>query len=423
MSPLPVTPVSRRHAEAFDAAVRGDADAARATASDARTAELLSLVRALRETPAPAAHPAFVTGLRERLVLAAETELAPARRAGSRAADRLAPPALPQLGGRIRPARERRLAAALTGLALVGASATMAVASQSSLPGDTLYPLKRVIEDADTTLRADGDQGTRLLQHAASRLVELQAVSDPDRDTVRTPVLESTVTTFTEQADEAAVVLLDDFAETGEVGAVDRLRVFTADSLQRLGALEPVLPAAVRPELMDAAATLLRIDAAADRACPQCAAGGIVELPSTLMSAEVLDPVPGAPEPPDAPAETTPAPTSPAPARTTPPRRSPSPSDRPTAAAEPPATAPASPKPPVDTTLPLPPAVTKPPSPAPTREGLLGGLVDGLTGGGQGTTPSTTPSTPTPTPLLPGLGGLLDDTLGGLGRTTGTLLP
>lgn len=416
MSPLPV---ARRRAEAFHDALQTGA----ATGGDARTAELLVLISALRGTTAPEARPEFVADLRGRLVLTAETELRPAEATSARSASSTRAPVA------VRPPRERRLAAALAGFALVGASTTMAVAAQSSLPGDTLYPLKRAIEDADATLRSDDGEGRRLLEHASSRLVELRQVADPGRDPVRAPVLQSTLDTFVEQAEQGSVALLEEYAETQDPRTVVRLQTFAASSLQRLGRLEPVLPAAVRPELVQAARVLLRIDSKADRACPECTAGGVVELPSTLVSATSLDPVAAPVDPATVPAATAPTPGRPSagPGRGGTRQPSGSPSSRPAPAPQPPATppttppttapSPSGPRPP-DQSVPKPPTAPKPPAPSPTRDGIVGGLVDSLTGGG-----GTDPGAPTPSPPGPDLGGLLEDPLGGLGSPTGTLLP
>ena len=50
----------------------------------------------------------------------------------------------------------------------------MAVAAQTALPGDSLYPVKRAIEDTRTGL-ASGDtaKGARLLANARGRLDEV----------------------------------------------------------------------------------------------------------------------------------------------------------------------------------------------------------------------------------------------------------
>ena len=95
-------------------------------------ADLLEVVGALRATPAPEPDPAFVAALRERLMAEAETVLTAA--AAERGRRRRPAPAAPGRRRAVR-RRNRRLAAVVSGVILVGATATMAVAAQSALPG------------------------------------------------------------------------------------------------------------------------------------------------------------------------------------------------------------------------------------------------------------------------------------------------
>src|SRR4051794_31884919 len=77
---------TRRRAEHFDALVQG----ASPDGVDDKTAELLELVGALRSAPEPQARPEFVADLRERLVVAAQSELvAPAAARERQDVDRL----------------------------------------------------------------------------------------------------------------------------------------------------------------------------------------------------------------------------------------------------------------------------------------------------------------------------------------------
>lgn len=72
----------------------------------------------------------------------------------------------------------RRLAAGITGVILVGASGTMAIAAQSALPGDRLYPLKRGLEGAHAQLTFDrAARGRVLLDSASTRLDEVADLS------------------------------------------------------------------------------------------------------------------------------------------------------------------------------------------------------------------------------------------------------
>src|SRR4051794_4447781 len=118
---------TRRRAEQFAAVADGQSPGG---AYDGRYDDLLQLIGVLRAVPQPVARPGFVAAPRSRVV--AEAAVTPVVAAAE--ADRLRlRPADP---GRVRNPRERRLAIALGGFALVGATATMSVVAQSALPGD-----------------------------------------------------------------------------------------------------------------------------------------------------------------------------------------------------------------------------------------------------------------------------------------------
>lgn len=264
-----MTPVfpARRRAEEFAHLVERSAP----VPADARYAEFLEIVAALQATPAPQPRPAFVVSLRERLMAAAETALVPAS-----PADRLVLPA--------RRPRDRRIAAAVGGLAIVGATTSMAVAAQSALPGDVLYPLKRAIENVHTGIAVDeGERGTTLLASAEGRLDEIAALSREGR--IDDPeVVADTLDTFTAQAIAASDYLLSDYADSGQTESIDRLQEFTAQSMETLVALEAVIPAEARDELVRAAMALSAIEAEARQACPDCAGPVITELPAILQA-------------------------------------------------------------------------------------------------------------------------------------------
>jgi len=267
-----MTPVFsvRRRAEEFDSLVEG-----LSTGDDTRYAELLELVSTLRAAPAPQARPEFVTSLREQLMLAADTLLVPDV---SRDSARLVLPT------RTKPVRERRIAAAVGGIAIVGATTSMAMAAQSALPGDVLYPLKRAIENAEAGISVNnGQKGATLLATASGRLDEVTALTSGGRADDGTAIAE-TLNTFTEQATEASDLLLTDYATTGHESSISDLRDFTAESMDTLAALESLIPADARDELLHAASMLTQIDLEAAQACPDCAGVGITEIPAILTS-------------------------------------------------------------------------------------------------------------------------------------------
>jgi hypothetical protein len=266
---------AQRRADEFDALVEG-----LSTEPAGRDADLLTLVGALRAVPEATPRPAFVADLRERLMTEAATALVPADPA---ALDRLRLPAR-------QPRRERRLAAVVGGLAIVGASTGMAVASQSALPGDSLYPIKRAIESAHADLSVgEGSKGSTILASAADRLHEVDALTRQDRlgDDVR---IADTLATFTDQATEASDLLIADYEHTGDTGSIAELHDFASSSLDLLATLEPLVPAEARDELLRAATTLATIDAEAGQRCPSCGGTPITSIPGVLVPAsEVVD--------------------------------------------------------------------------------------------------------------------------------------
>jgi len=264
-----MTVFAARRAEEFNTLVEGTSTG---SSRDAHYAEFVEIVAQLRDVAPVEPRPDFTRSLREELMAAADTLLLP-----SEDTQRLTLP--PR-----RTSRDRRIAAVVGGLAIVGASTSLAVAAQSALPGEMLYPLKRAMENAETGIRmSDEAKGTSLLSNATDRLAEISALS-------RTgslgdgPAIASTLTTFSDQAMAASDLLLTDYAETGDERSIEELREFTATSIQTLAQLEALLPEEARDELAYAAQVLGEIDAAASKACPTCA-GGIGQIPPVLMSA------------------------------------------------------------------------------------------------------------------------------------------
>jgi hypothetical protein len=263
---------AQRRAEEFDTWV----ESASYDASDARDAELLVLVGALRAVPEVQARPEFVATLREQLMAEAATALVP---------DDVSKLTLPAR----RPTRERRLAAVVGGIAIVGATTSLAVASQSALPGDSLYPVKLAIEQAHTGLSVgEASKGATILANATDRLDEVDALTRQDDfgDEIR---IADTLNTFTDQATEASDLLLADYAHTGEASSIARLRDFASASLTRLAGLEPLVPAEARDELIRAAGVLTTIDTEAALRCADCGGAGIESIPPVLAAGETVN--------------------------------------------------------------------------------------------------------------------------------------
>lgn len=264
---------ARRRADEFDSLVEAAASGHRV--EDARFTELLEVVGTLRTAPAPQARPEFVADLRERLMAAAADELVQAA------------PTAPQrlVITPTRSPRERRLAIAVGGVALVGATTSMAVAAQSALPGDVLYPLKRALENAQTGVRVDdASKGVSLLANARGRLAEIDQLtrSEQGQDLA---AIEETLRDFAIQATAASDLLLADYTQNGSEASIEELQDFTAQSLAALEELSAVLPSAAQESLIQAGELLAQIAQTALSLCPTCSGEQIGRIPSFLVRA------------------------------------------------------------------------------------------------------------------------------------------
>jgi hypothetical protein len=262
---------AHRRAERFDSLVEG----ARSDAVDGRTAGLLELVEAIRSLPEVQPRAEFVADLRERLMVAAETELVAAPAKERATVERLT----------VRPSRsrrERRIRVALGTVAVLGATTSMAVASQGALPGDALYPLKRAIENTQAGFSVGDDaKGEAILGNASGRLHEVDELTRKDEPDAA--LVTETLNTFSDQASQAGNLLLDDYEENGHQHSIEQLHQFNNDSLGMLGALETVVPESAHAALLNAAQTLFALDAAATQVCPDCG-DPITEVPPQLLN-------------------------------------------------------------------------------------------------------------------------------------------
>ncbi|GAB7005898.1 hypothetical protein JCM18899A_33710 [Nocardioides sp. AN3] len=270
---------SRRRAEQLDALLEG-----RLTeAPSAELGALAALVDEVRSLPEVTPRAEFAASLRDRLMAEAPQALAIAPTDSSAASARLT------VGGRTaatRPARtsrERRIGVAIAAFSLVGATGVSAMASQGSLPGDTLYPVKRLIEDARASLAMGEDaKADVLLSQARTRLDEAHELSA--RDEIDTAQVRHTLQDFVDTADHASTLVLADYAAHGDQQSIEELHSFASKSLTSLSSLVGVLPTSLDGTLADVTNTLIAIDQSAAQACPACGGPGITELPSQLVS-------------------------------------------------------------------------------------------------------------------------------------------
>jgi hypothetical protein len=266
---------ARRRAEEFAAVVDGQAESRRAGSEEITT--LLGLVSALREQAPVEPRAEFASDLRSRLMLEAETALRP------ETANLLLP-------HRERGRRERRLVAAASAFVLVGGTATMAAAAQSSLPGDALYPIKRGIEQAEAGLNmSTAGKGKDLLSHASDRLVEVEGLVGAE-SVQSEPRVPETLAEFSRSADEGATLLFDSFRESGDPESIVAVRSFATEGIATLETLAGEVPADAQDELAAAAILLQEIDGEASALCGSCAADlPVVEVPNIFLARAEVD--------------------------------------------------------------------------------------------------------------------------------------
>jgi hypothetical protein len=262
---------AQRAAEEFERVLSGTADDAVTT----RYAELLTAVEQLRTMPEVTPRAEFVGNLRSRLMTAAETELVRVPATTLRAV-----PALPEERTK---RRNRRLGTIAASLVVVGGTAGMAAAASGALPGETLYPIKRGIEQVTTAAHfGDASQGKALLGQAATRLDEvraLQAEGNADPDTIA-----QTMDAFRSAADSGSKKLFSSYEADGNQGDITSVRHFTAAQMADVAAMTASADTATNDLLLDAADTLSDIDAQARGLCGACQPTSPLAPPAALSA-------------------------------------------------------------------------------------------------------------------------------------------
>ncbi|GAA2561473.1 MULTISPECIES: DUF5667 domain-containing protein [Streptomyces] len=175
------------------AAEQSEGSAPAPAAAESERARLLTLASGLGALPRPELDPEVKVVQRARLVAAFEAMLQEGTAAGE-ATDRSVPEQRPRRSrgahratplGKLRP--RSRLAKGLTagGLSVgvaAGALGGVAAASSDALPGDSLYGLKRGIEDVKLGLADDNaERGRIYLDHASTRLGEARRLMERGR--------------------------------------------------------------------------------------------------------------------------------------------------------------------------------------------------------------------------------------------------
>ncbi|WP_405817745.1 DUF5667 domain-containing protein [Streptomyces sp. NBC_01390] len=164
-------------------------------AEQTEPSRLVALATGLGELPKPVLDPAVKVVHRAQLVAAMEAMLRDGTVPGGRAADPLVPEQRSRAKGgahrasglgKLRPRTRLTKGLAAGGLSVgvaAGAFGGVAAASSDALPGDSLYGLKRGIEDIKLNYLTDGagERGQVYLDQASTRLNEARRLMERDR--------------------------------------------------------------------------------------------------------------------------------------------------------------------------------------------------------------------------------------------------
>lgn len=266
---IPHLPATRA-AENFARALDGEATPEVAE----RYSQLVATATLMRETTLPEPRPEFVADLRARLMEAAETELVPV--ASTVRELRPAGRAVPR-----RSARERHLGAAAAAAVLVAATGGVAVAAESSLPGDTLYPIKRGIEQAQVSMnRNEAARGAEYLAQANTRLTEVRALVEDDGTSEQ---IGATLADFNEQSAKGSELIFRSYQRDGKAEDISTVREFTSSQMDALDSIADMAPPTSVNEFGESAALLAEIDQQARVLCAECSGLGAVSAPAQLV--------------------------------------------------------------------------------------------------------------------------------------------
>ncbi|MEV4433731.1 DUF5667 domain-containing protein [Streptomyces sp. NPDC049555] len=242
---------AHRRANAFAQALDQDAQGAAAAQSgppveDTEQAKLLALAGGLGALPGPELDPEVKTVQRAQLIAAMEAQFAggiPAQRPGRGAhrAGRLS---------RLRPRSRWSKGLAAGGLTVgvaAGAFGGVAAASTNALPGDTLYGLKRGMEDLKLGM-ADGDaaRGGLFLDQASTRMQEARRLMERGRagalDHESLTEIRRTLAGMQHDVAEGHRLLHGVYQRDGSLGAIQRLSSFASSHRESWSQLREKLP-------------------------------------------------------------------------------------------------------------------------------------------------------------------------------------
>jgi hypothetical protein len=239
--------------------------------------EAVELAGRLRTAGAVAPRPEFSAELRHRLL-----EQAAARAATtatptvvhSRPDDLDDPSGGEDVGASVTDIRHRhgrriRLVASTAALVLLGGGIGSAAAAQQAMPGDSLYGMKRSIENVSTNVSVgDDSRGRRDLEHAMTRLSEVRQLADSGGSV---GTINATLEDFSRQSRKGVSRLIASYQQNGDSSAIVAITGFITNARQALGELAPKLPPESLKSAVEAFTTIEELGKNASAACPKCA--------------------------------------------------------------------------------------------------------------------------------------------------------
>ncbi|MFI7068324.1 DUF5667 domain-containing protein [Kribbella sp. NPDC050124] len=185
------------------------------------------------------------------------------------------PPGSEDVGASVTAIRHRhgrriRLVASTAALVLLGGGIGSAAAAQQAMPGDTLYGMKRSIENVSTNVSVgDDSRGRRDLEHAMTRLSEVRALAENGGDV---GTINATLDDFSAQSRKGVSRLVASYQQDGDAGSITAVTAFITSARQALGELAPKLPAESLKSAVEALATIEQLAQHTTAACPKCEA-------------------------------------------------------------------------------------------------------------------------------------------------------
>ena len=291
---------ARARAETFAHAVDHGPRHSSRHSDDPELVEAVELVGRLRTAGAVAPRPEFSAELRHRLLeqaaaRAATTTPTMVRSLPDSSDD---PPGGEDVDASVTDIRHRhgrriRLVACTAALVLLGGGIGSAAAAQQAMPGDTLYGMKRSIENVSTNVGiGDDSRGRRDLEHAMTRLSEVDKLAESGGDVA---TINGTLDVFSVQARKGVSRLVASYQQDGDESSITAITTFITNARQALGELAPKLPPESLKSAVEALATVEQLAQHTTVACPKCdapkpAKGGGTQPNRPGVSTEPSDP-------------------------------------------------------------------------------------------------------------------------------------